>query len=345
MKKKSKHAYGKGWSGGYGEYRYGCKRPVYDPSKPPVEPIIKDKEAVAKTADLLADWKVNRWENESAVRKGLRDGLIVQGHGYEVSDLTAYEIIRRAFNKLGRGVETRPTVEQGQAEYTIPRESCSWCGSPLDDHDILMGLRFCCAEHARLAKDRREYAEGWYRSELGKAAYRMLYREKNETRLCAWEGCRLSFKPSDPNSDQRYCCPEHAYAAMRVTYEERLCEYSGEPFIPSYSGQRYATQANATAALRKNNEKVCAREGCDETFKPKHGEDTERDKYCSRDCADIARATPKHWRECQWCGDPFLAKTKVARFCCDAHYLAHKRATRGILPARITAPAFDFVFA
>lgn len=75
---------------------------------------------VQKVVASLRDWRANRWEGEASARYGIRVGLILQGNGWHDSDAAAADVVRRAFNLLGRGKETRPSKEEGQ-RYFVDR--------------------------------------------------------------------------------------------------------------------------------------------------------------------------------------------------------------------------------
>lgn len=169
LKREYAHLFGKGWSGGYSEYRYGPKdtKPV---SLPPIFSQGKRDHVADQVVEILRDWKNNPWEGEAPARHGLRAALTIQGYGWARSDEQAGDVVRVALNKLGRGKETRPTPDEAAPEHLIPRENCAVCYRPLDAQSIAMGLRYCGPEHARFAWVIRSYADGWYNSQLGTAA-------------------------------------------------------------------------------------------------------------------------------------------------------------------------------
>jgi len=374
-RKKSRRAaenfahYGKGWSAGYANHRYGTiqigekgSNKVVDENSritlPQVsiqrQPIIRSadklKHLATKAADLLREVTFSLWENEAGVRHGLRVGFIRQGHGWQAADDEAARIVRHAFNRLGRGVERRPTAEQAAPEYLIPRENCAVCNAPLDDQQIAMRLRYCCIEHARFAWQVREYAEGWHNSELGTAAYRMVYRERFKERTCANPKCRHPrFRPASEN--QTYCSKACLYEVQTVEYPPRVCDLPSceEVFTPTarHPQQRYCCHKHALDAKKTREAQQCARPGCGNWFVSSHNNATEggrRGLFCSRECADAMRGVERHDLVCKCCGDPFKAAMPNAVACSNAHYQILRKFEAGRPPKRLSAPVFDYLF-
>lgn len=331
------HLFSPGWSGGYGAYRYGTDDgKVYNPAKRPrLATEYLSAATVAATVEILRDVPpdTSAWAREGETRTGLRRGLLSEGAGlsWQLADDTAAEIVRRAFAVLR--VSARPSWELSQ-RYATREHQCLWCSTPLEGDG-----RFCSAAHARLAIEHFDYETNWGASPVGRAAYRVIRRDREEERTCALDGCARTFRPMSADSGQRYCCPSHAYQALRVVLPERECEHCGTTFQPNEAGQRFCSQAHATAALRVENEKPC--ECCGTMFKPKHGSDPRRDKFCSQACALEVRQIPKYQATCDWCGVPFLAKTRGAHYCCEAHAQADRRARRGWVPKTLSPGVFD----
>lgn len=341
--------FGKGWAGGYTAFRYGEKsrKPV---SLPPIFSKGKRDHVAEQIAEILRPWSANRWEGEAVARHGIRAALVLQGYGWARSDAQAAEVVRAAFNRLGRGKEKRPTSEQAAPEYLIPRENCAVCYAPLDDQQIAMGLRYCCIEHARFAWQKREYAEGWYNPELGTAAYRMVYRERFKERTCANPKCRHpKFKPA--SEDQTYCSKACLYEAQTVEYPPRVCDLPSceEMFTPTarHPQQRYCCHKHALEAKKTREAQECARPGCGNWFVSSHNNVTEggrRGLYCSRECADAMRGEERHELVCLCCGDPFKAAMPNARYCCDEHRQVVRKIERGTPPKRLSPAVFDYLF-
>lgn len=341
------HLFGKGWSGGYTEYRYGRKKQV-TLAEPSILAGAKRDHVVKQTAELLRTWTLNRWESEAPVRHGLRTGLVLQGHGWQRSDDQAADIVRRAFNRLGRGVETRPSDDEASFGHD-DRKRCAVCYAPLDKQSVAMGLRYCCPDHARFALERREYADGWYNSELGTAAYRMVLRERNEARDC--RQCGRPFKPMDLNSTQQYCSPSCKAESQMVEYPPRVCDLPAceEVFTPTARNpmQKYCCHKHALEAKKTREAQQCARPGCGNWFVSSHNNATEggrRGLYCSRECADAMRGEVRHELVCQCCGDLFVAAMPNATACCNAHYQILRKFEKGQPPKRLSAPVFDYLF-
>lgn len=341
--------FGKGWSGGWRQYRYGeaAKKPV---SLPPIFSKGKRDHVAEQISEILRSWTSNRWEGEAAARHGIRAALVLQGYGWARSDAQAAEVVRAAFIRLGRGKERRLTPDQAAPEYLIPRENCAVCYRPLDDQQIAMGLRYCGPEHARFAWQKRAYADGWHNSELGTAAYRMVYRERFKDRTCANPKCRHPrFQPA--SEDQKFCTPACLYESQAVEYLSRVCDLPscGKVFTPTsrYPDQRYCCHKHALDAKKTREAQECARPGCGKWFVSSHNNATEggrRGLYCSRECADAMRGEVRHELACQCCSDPFTAAMPNAVACCNAHYQILRKFEKGLPPKRLSAPVFDYLF-
>lgn len=295
------------WAG-YPEHRYGPRnsRTPRLPSisilkQPPQDNLIKGEKRTAlvgRTADLMRDWKANRWEAEAATRAGLRISLIALEVSWERADAEAASIVKAAFNTLGRGLETRPTHEQGQRWSTYGPDHCLWCFGPLDDEDIAHNRRFCCPEHARAAIIYFDWETYSNASEIGNHAGYLIRLDKAETRVC--EACQKEFKTINPNA--RFCSKKCHLDHNEQTLPVRLCRWCLKPFQPRHESQIFCCEAHNQLAkeqrkkherhrrIEEQPEKECAH--CRQPFRPKRlGRAT--DIYCSEKCQKAA----SHQRE------------------------------------------------
>jgi hypothetical protein len=334
--------YPRGWSAGYGEFRYGNPRPVYDPGKP-VKMALTKKELGAlahRVSGPLSHGGPSRWGAEATVTHNVRRGLLTRGHSFPVAELEAAEVVKLGFAKIG--ASKRPTYDEGQPEATVSDGFCLWCNCPLDDDDIARGLKFCCPEHGRFSGRRMEGFNGWRDTILGKAVHKIVAREGHRERICAH--CGKPFKAMDDGSEQKFCSKRCHIASMTHQFPERDCEFCGKPFRPTAKNpdQRFCCQTHATAALRTVQPRHCAH--CHRMFTPKgtvREDGSERGIYCSKDCEIAGRSVPKFEAICLWCGLPFLGKTKKAKWCCEAHANLNRRWDRGVFPKRLSPEVFD----
>lgn len=340
--------YPQGWSAGYSEYRYGPERPVYDPAKPVTNRLsVSETNALAKRlTSLLDDYRANKWEREAETTYGLRRALLEKTSSFQYSDRKASAVVDRAYEMLGRGKATRPSFHEGQPGFTIPVEQCLYCTSKLSDAQIDAGYRFCSAECARHKIDLHKAQASLVLQPWARKAYDLTVKEKNEPRTC--EQCKRKFRPVDAKSNQRFCSVQCKHMSQRTP--PKNCEFCGEEFTPSRGStrQKYCSHKHALEAKKTRTMRECALPECSKMFIPNHKNETEggnRGLFCSRQCSDKYRSIPKHKKACLWCGTSFQAASKAAKFCCSAHNQAYRKAIKGELPKRLSAPAFDFCFA
>ena len=90
-----KHGRGAGWT----EFRYGdatLHPATLAGRKRQPAPLFsgeRKKAAIQRTMDFLRDWRQSPFEQEAAVRAGLRSGLCLAGYPWERSDAAAIEIV------------------------------------------------------------------------------------------------------------------------------------------------------------------------------------------------------------------------------------------------------------
>lgn len=248
------------------------------------QPAFKEKEIpqiVAIVADLLRDGGTSPWGNEVAVFEGLRARILEKNWCFEEAEAEALDIIRRAFNSLGRGIETRPKFEEGQRQATQTRDQCKRCCGPLDDGDIAAGAYFCSPECSAAAKvDSHAY---WLvlAKKTTDRAKDLRAREKLEQKLC--ECCNEPFMPT--SEEGRYCTQKcnmvHRAILNGTRRKKRPCLHCGEGFIPNHKDSKYCCNEHRRAALESTT-RICAWDGA--AFHPK----TLTARYCCESCAHEA---------------------------------------------------------
>ena len=277
--------YKNGLRAGYTEHRYGKQHNRPDPRLPSVAIQVRNRRilegdrllhVIARTKEMIRDWRFNPWEREGEVRESLRAALLSGGHDWTVSDLQAEEILRRAFNELGRGVEKRPTKAQGQPEATIPVENCQRCGLPLDDDDIAARRRYCSEVCSDSAKVRRNEVWQQHRDATWKAAWHLMRKDAAPVRNCA--GCDKPFQTT--HDAQQYCSSQCAGAARRSA-PIHVCEVCNADF-PHYNKNKPGRWCSVTCrdiglAREASN---CTCEGCGTTFAAKKP----GTRFCSPKC-------------------------------------------------------------
>lgn len=305
-------------------------------------PILSDgkRDHIVKlVSDVLRDWRDNRWEGEAAARHGLRVGLVLQGHAWQTSDDAAADVIRRAFNLLGRGKETRPDKEEGQPYHSYPRENCKWCYGPIAEEDMTGGRSrtFCsdhCARAAYVHWDMRNALNG---SAIEREAYRAVYRDQRPERQC--DQCGKSFRLSRDKAETRFCSLRCSAEARRLEIPQRACEQCGEMFRPPSSNlaAKFCGKACADEAKRIFQPKPCR--WCEATFIPKR----EDQFFCSQACAHEGKKLREVERTCQFCGDTFTATRADADYCSKACHRSAFRINTGRVK-RLSAAVFDYLF-
>jgi len=333
--------YKTGGLAGWTEYRYGSKqsRPITLPGAKKPKPILsKEKRqfVVDRVIDMMRPWQHTPFENEGAIRHGLRSGLCLAGHRWSVADSEAASIINEALSIIGI---PRPTWEEGQPYYTYPRENCKWCYRSIDPADM-KGNRnrlFCsdmCARSAYVHWDMKNASHG---SQIEREAYRAVYREKFPDRIC--EQCGTSFKPKREKDDARFCSLRCFTDSLKIEIPERPCQHCGEIFTPSSSNvdAKFCSRKCADEAKRKFEPKPCI--VCEEVFTPK----TAEQKCCSVECAHQSKAFRQVEAVCQCCGETFIAKRVDAEYCSAKCARFAYRVTVGRIK-RLSPPVFDYVF-
>lgn len=340
--------YGKGWSAGWSEYRYGRQ------GKPPALPrIFKGRDRQRIVGDVLfqlRDWRLTPFENEGAVRHGLRSAMCRQGHGWAAADSEAAGLIDAAFMRMGI---KRPSWEQGQREYTIASENCNWCAGELDELQIMRRQRFCSTVCAKSALQYRDWQTTMHESTIGKIAYRMIARSQNPARPCAH--CGQSFHPWSTGV-QRYCSISCTNAAKIKL--QRQCARPGckKVFLPLSRGNEHFCSFRCRAKAAHNVKEITV--ACEQCTRPFVASRDDA-RFCGRRCRDRYRADrdaiaagrqPRRvdepiTRYCGFCGETFSAFSTRAGYCTvNCRTIAQGFRSGGWRPKTMTRPVFDHLF-
>ena len=343
-----KDGYWSGWT----DYRHGPRRKVT------LAPVMKKEErkrVINGVFDLLQDWRTTPFENEGAVRAGVRSGLCLQGTDWSRADLEAANVITAAFQRMGT---PRPSWDQGQPQYTIPEENCNWCG--VDISEDLRGngraSRFCSTVCASAAIAYRDF-EGNAHNVVYRSALSMLQREGRPDEICSY--CERSFKPfGGIKRDQKFC----SVVCRNLSYRELPdceCVTCHQMIRPNRAGRRFCSRKCFVAKHADPRECPC----CRKLFTPANANAT----WCSNGCSLRALRMRRAKRagtvykprgstfegKCFRCSEPFLAQSPKAIYCspkCKAGAHSAKNRSRGrIIPFvpvhMLTAQVIDGWFA
>ncbi|PZU23804.1 MAG: hypothetical protein DI589_05915 [Shinella sp.] len=312
----------------------------------------KRQHLINRVVDTLSDWRCTPFENEGAIRAGLRAGMCVEGHSWTEADDTAQGLLVAAFQRVGA---RRPSWEQGQRQYTIAEENCNWCGMEIADEDRAGNrkARFCSSVCARSALVHRDWETRWKESSIGRSAFAIIRREEMPQRECEW--CGLSYHPFNAETkNQRFCSFDCSRKALR-TIPECECLTCHTLFRPRVAGRKFCSVECAHS--RRIEDRECS--VCQRMFTPK----TAQGMVCSKAChmrlhrvrkAERAGTTYKPAGStftgcCHHCGQAFLARSPKAIYCgprCnDAASKARRRQKSNVItfvPAyQLTASVFD----
>ena len=141
--------------------------------------------------------------------------------------------------------------------------------------------------------------------------------------------CRYCGSEFEPKwKKQKYCSVECGHAARKTgrTVYEKSCLYCGTAFKTINPKQKYCTSA---CAARHAGDQRKGEYFCEYCGKPRWSDHPNRNRFCSRECANKAKRLQtltrlelkrrQHESEmtrlCDNCGKPFVAKHKGQRFC------------------------------
>lgn len=283
-------------------------RDYWQPPKVHRSTLNKDRRQafVDLAMERLREYKFSRWEHEAKVFHELRLCFIAGGFHYTLSESEAYEIVRLAFVALGRGVETRPTFEQGQPEYTVPREHCQRCGCALDEDDIAARKRYCSS----ICKDASKLHNPAYAALMYERENRAINNDKANwaapPRECAY--CKTSYRSAD--HEQKYCSVICSARAQPDYRPDRQCKVCSKTFRPENEEHWLCSFECSGKARRTRPDKTCP--VCKTIFRPH----THEQITCSRLCHDKDRLNRLHHHQCIICEGHFTSPKSKARFCC-----------------------------
>jgi len=267
---------------GYKTYRYGSTRPV---TLPRVFKGEARKARVPTVLDIMRDWRLSPFEHEGNVRAGVRSGLCLGGHkgqkiGWHQADREAEALIGEALHLMGA---KRPTLLEGQRQYSIEREYCQWCRGPLDDEDRTGHRRFCSAECSRSARNHNLPLFQTVSGIMRAAACYTVAKELQPQQECQW--CKNLFKPASLLKKVKTvtCSVECNRAYVASLRGRQKCQHCDESFTPRWV-----------------NDKFCCVE-CQKTHRNQ-----------SRRAETAERHQPTR---CERCGEQFIPKKAGTRFC------------------------------
>jgi hypothetical protein len=291
--------------GNYVTYRYGV-----EPPKPRHKPLFKREQrahVIDRIKAALGRWHHSRFENEGPCRAGIRAQLCLQGVPWGPAGQEAADLVADAFRALG--VTERPSWEEGQREYVVPRECCAWCGVDVPE-DLMAEKRhygFCSDVCARSAMLHRDYQSSKHESRAYEDARDVIRRAQRPVRQC--ECCSKDFRPT--SDDGRFCSLRCKYEASKSP--PRDCEHCGTAFHPVKTDTRFCSTECSGAASRKLEARDCAH--CGTKFRPR----VHDQRYCKDACFRLARRTVAP-RDCEHCGKTFRphGNSGPGRFCSQA---------------------------
>lgn len=195
------------------------------------------KRQVNLVRDMLNDWQLTPFENEGAIRTGIRSSLCLQGYSWQRSDEEASLLVNSAFTKMG--VE-RPTWEQGQPEYTVPRENCAWCYKALPEEYLTKkkNIRFCSSICAKAMLEAKDTIDRKRRHAFLGAITRLMNRENAEPVKCP--NCNRLFRPE---RSARIYCSEECYGQSKIVRKPKPCLNCEKIFLPKRDKHRFCCMA------------------------------------------------------------------------------------------------------
>lgn len=261
------------------------------------------KHKIQEVMHVLRDWRLSPFEFEGACRNGLRAALCDQGFSWERSNDEATSLVNAAITFLGY---QRPTWDQGQREYVVPREECSWCGGVVPS-DLMTGkdrqYGFCSEICARAAVQERNW---------------ITIRRESKGYLDAWD------------------------VIQRVNSEKRCCDHCGIEYRGLFGRGRFCSLACSSESQRTVPVRYC--KACRKEFYPRTNSPL-KGHYCSLKCRSSGGFTTQYERICAWCHMSFIGKVPTARCCGQSCAVAYSGVKSGKkIPKRISPPVFDYYF-
>lgn len=316
--------------------RYHQSRKAQNAKHEPIYRGDNRKHMVSQVMDTLRDWRTSRFENEAPCRAAIRSALCLKGYAWDRADNEASSLISTAFTFLGYA---RPSWEEGQREYVVARENCSWCGIDLPEELDIGGKQtnFCSDVCARSALLHRDYGDRRHESEAFRDAWYSIMRLKNDKRAC--EQCNRLFRPL--HAEGKFCSKKCAGEAISYL-RPRMCKQCGVSFQPRNSASLFCTMKCFNDSTRTVPVKICAQ--CGKTYRPRSNIAADRGNFCSRPCVVANIQSRQIPRVCECCGLNFLGNKKTTRFCSMVCNQTWNRIAMGKKPSRLTPAVFDYMF-
>jgi hypothetical protein len=196
-----------------------------------------------------------------------------------------------------------------------------------------------------VAFEARGYRHTRKHNEVAQSAYYIIQADKAPAMTCAH--CQRAFKRRNGQYEagkEKVYCGKTCSDAAKVLWEPRECQVCSTVFKPRYERQMLCSLKCNHANLVKESNTTC--EECGNGFRvapSRAGKD--RGKWCSQACRSAAMRKVQIPAECEWCGDGYMARNKLARFCCH-QCKEHSRLYHAGRwePVKMTQRAFDAFF-
>lgn len=325
--------------GNWPEYRHGPKGPPL--KQRPIFKTDKRRHVVGQAMAVLNDFVETPFEREATVRHGLRRALCMDGFPWARSDAEAASIVEEALRGLGA---VRPSLAEGQWEYTISPDYCASCHGPLDDETQSKGRRFCSAVCAKAVYEARAYGITRRSYAIAQNAYVII--RTAEAPFVDCQHCRKPFQRMNIAGAQargggKFCTKACADAAQRV-FADRDCAECGKTYQPTRETQYLCSTACRRKSAIKGPNRVC--EHCATSFRYYRAESKpEGGRFCSPRCFHAGKSESiEIHRDCDWCETPFIAKSSKAR-CCSSQCTQRIINLRAGKPKAITTSVFDYL--
>lgn len=309
--------------------------------------------AVRRILPVLRSWTWSPFEYEATCRTAIRADLCLGGHGWKASDAEAAAIVEGGLAEMGAA---RPSWDEGQWTYAISPDCCAWCGRLMDDDEGRSGARYCSAECAKSAMERRDFSDRSNRNRAYSQVVRAVQIYSMPQKPCA--ECGKLFHPRKDQTDRAYCSRK-CLGAARTRGFERVgsCYVCGNPFIAHHPAAKTCSDACHQTAVKIRNgtwepqkftriafEMFVAG---NPAFELKPNARTGRVKRPSRAreaavAAKGGKPTPLHLVTCEVCRNAFWARMPTARICGDPCWQAKIRLAKGAwTPRKLSLPVFE----
>lgn len=302
------------------------------------------KHVVHQVIDILGDWRSSKFEHEGAVRSGLRSAFCLEGHKWSIADIEADALVQEGLRRIGA---KRPDWVEGQRDFADGFLHCAWCGTDLPDEEVNGGRkgRFCSTVCAHAAYENRVTEERFHLSSTGRAAYRIIRREKLPAQEC--KQCGATFRPFNWQKRGQIFCSTACSQAWHTRLPDRECKTCGTIFHPSIASATFCSWACYTNQPYQ----VRSCPSCSGAV-PKGSRSS---PYCCNECFNrerrgqraVARAARARENICGWCNETFISKAGTSKFCSAncralANYHAKKKKSAQVIPLPIfTLEIFD----